>query len=318
MFLPTGTGRPVPVFLGLNFWGNHTLDADPGIRLSERWMRDDPERGVENHRALPESRGASASRWPIGTILARGYGLATAYAGDLEPDHPEGHRDGVRATLAPARGATPWGAIGVWAWGLSRARDALTRVDGVDADRIAVVGHSRLGKAALWAAAQDERFAMAISNDSGCMGAALSRRRFGETIAFVTMLFPHWFPERFRAYANREDELPVDQHMLLALIAPRPLYVASAEDDAWADPTGEFAATREASEVFRFLGGAGLPVGERPPVGRPVLGQIGYHVRAGEHDLTSEDWAAFLDFADLHLPPPSSRPSSPAPGTLGP
>jgi hypothetical protein len=304
LYLPTGALKAVPVFLGLNFWGNHSIGSDPGVRLSDRWMPDDPDHGVENHRATPDARGLSSSRWPVEMILRRGYGVATAYCGDLEPDHPEGYRSGVRAyaTFGPGPDPGRWGAVAAWAWGLSRALDYLEQDSGVDAGNVIAFGHSRLGKAALWAAAQDERFAMAISNNSGCMGAALSRRRFGETVQFINMLFPHWFPSPFHGYADREDDLPVDQHLLLALIAPRPLYVASAADDDWADPRGEFLSAQEASPVYRFLGGEGLAAEEMPPVGEPVMSQLGYHVRPGEHDITEYDWSQYLEFAARHLP----------------
>lgn len=304
LYLPADPPNPAPVFLGLNFWGNHSIQPDPDIRLSNRWMASDRDRGVRNHRATEESRGRSQSRWPVEMILQRGYGVATVYYGDIEPDHPEGYGSGVRAhaPYEPGAAANTWGAVAAWSWGLSRALDYLERDADVDARKVIVFGHSRLGKAALWAAAQDERFAMAISNNSGCMGAALSRRRFGETVQFVNMLFPHWFPAVFHEYADREDELPVDQHMLLALIAPRPLYVASAEEDDWADPRGEFLAAEAASRVYRFLGGEGLDADVMPPIGEPVMSQLGYHIRAGGHDVTEYDWTQYLEFATRYLP----------------
>jgi hypothetical protein len=310
LYLPKNAQRPVPAFLGLNFDGNHTVQPDPGISLSTNWMRANPKRGIIDNAATEASRGSSATRWPVPSILNHGYGLVTAYYGDLEPDHPEGWRSGARSIIAPPGpdGFAPnaWGAIGAWAWGLSRILDYLEQDTDVDAQRVALLGHSRLGKAALWAGAQDQRFAIVISNNSGCGGAALSRRQFGETVQRINTTFPHWFSESFKRYNAREADLPVDQHMLLALIAPRPLYVASAQEDLWADPRGEFLAAFHADPVYRLLGTPGLGATSMPEVNQPVGHTVGYHIRSGIHDVTQYDWDQYLQFADRHFHPQRS------------
>ena len=278
--------RPAPTFLGLNFNGNHSTHADPAILQPA---------------GAHAARGANASRWSVTRILERGYALATLWSGELFPDRIDGRADSVQGLFAaPEAGdGAAWGAVATWAWGLSRALDALLQEEVCGA--VALIGHSRLGKTALWAAARDERFALVVSNNSGCCGAALSRRRFGETVAAINTRFPHWFCRNFHAYNEREDSLPLDQHMLLALIAPRPLYVASATEDLWADPRGEFLAAMQADPAWRLFGQEGLPVREQPAPDAPVTGTIGYHLRSGGHDVTAWDWERYLDFADAQL-----------------
>jgi hypothetical protein len=227
------------------------------------------------------------------------------YYGDIEPDVVGAMKMGIRGTyLKPgqdAPGDGEWGAIAAWAWGLSRMADYLETDKDVDAARLAVIGHSRLGKTALWAGATDPRFAMVISNDSGEGGAAISRRGFGETVANLNDRFPHWFCGTYKRFSGREDQMPFDAHMLLALAAPRPLYVASAEEDQWADPKGEFLAAAAASQVYELLGRKGVGTAQMPPVNQPVGETVCYHVRTGKHDITAYDWQQYLDFAGRHF-----------------
>jgi hypothetical protein len=241
--------------------------------------------------------------WPAEQLIARGYGIAALYYGQLAPDDKDRFREGVIALFdGGSSGSRPphaWGALAAWGWGASRAMDYFATDARVDAARVAVVGHSRGGKAALWAGAEDERFALVISNESGEGGAALSRRMFGETVARINGSFPHWFTDTYKTFNGRETDLPVDQHMLLSLTAPRALYVASADEDLWADPRGEFLALAASSPVFSLWGDPAIRADQMPPIDTPlIVGRRAYHVRTGTHNLTPDDWDRFADFAD--------------------
>ncbi len=298
LYLPAGK-KNVPVFLGLNFGGNQTVQDDPAIPVTKNWVR----RG-DNHKATESSRGASASRWPVAEIVKRGYGVATIYCGDIDPDTHDEFKNGVhplydKTSEDGKRPADAWAGIAAWAWGLSRGLDYLQTDEDVDGGKVAVLGHSRLGKTSLWAGASDPRFAIVISNNSGCGGAALSRRAFGETVKRINTSFPHWFCKNFHQYNDNEGACPVDQHQLISLVAPRAVYVASATGDQWADPRGEFLALKHAAPVYELLTGSGLPVDKQPKADTPVMGQrMGYHLRTGKHDITSYDWQRYMDFAD--------------------
>ena len=299
IFIPNKPKGKVPVIVGYNFKGNHSTITDTTILYS-------PAFHLVKEPGHPDwERGNQSNRWSYDMIIDRGYAVATMCYHDIFPDKPE-LKDHSVISLFPGYDpdkTTPgeWQAIGAWAWGSSRIVDYLETEKKIDRDKIAIMGHSRQGKAALWAGAQDERFRVVISNDSGCGGAALFRRKFGETTGIINKAFPHWFCENFRQYNHKEELLPVDQHQLLALIAPRKVYVASAEDDLWADPRGEFLSAYHAGPVYRLYGLETITSDKMPLLHKPVMGDIGYHLRAGKHDVTDYDWERFMDFADKHF-----------------
>jgi (4-O-methyl)-D-glucuronate---lignin esterase len=273
LFTPNHENKPVPVFLLIN------------------------NRGAEN---TDPSRMIKSEFWPAEELIERGYGIAVFSNADVDPDNFDDFKNGIHGILDETpRQDDSWGTISAWAWGASRCLDYLVTNKDVAGDKVVVVGHSRGGKTALWAAAEDTRFAMAVSNESGCGGAALARRKYGETLDIINTAFPHWFCSNYKKYNNREDDLPVDMHMLMALIAPRAVYVASASDDLWADPKGSYLSLYNAIPVFNLLStDSDLPQ-VMPPMNKPVIsGNVAYHVREGSHNMLLKDWNWFMDFAD--------------------
>ena len=283
VYTPNNASAAVPAFMQLNFDGPD----------SDKMQLD------------PDQSGKLKSGIPIKEILEQGFGLVSVFQKDLIDHNEAEFRNTIHQLFFDVGQSFPkgheWGVLATISWSASRALDYLGGNDEIDANRVAIIGHSKLGKSTLWAAAQDQRFALAISVQSGCAGAALWRRKYGETLAKMS-IFPHWLCTNARKFIHQEDDLPVDQHMLLALIAPRPVYVASAFDDHWADPRGEYLSAYHASKVYHLLGRKGLTNMNSPSLNAPIIGQeVGYHIRPGGHSVNDYDWYQFLQFAKHHL-----------------
>jgi hypothetical protein len=283
----------------LSFTANSSAVDDPGVKQGEIWNRE--------KKRVPAPKGSNFGKLNVTPFLAQGIGVATVYYGDIDPDFQGGIPYGVRSLYLKSGQTEPapdeWGAIGAWAWGLSRAMDYLETDKGVDAKRVAIVGISRLGKTVLWAGAHDERFAMVIASCSGEGGAALSRRNYGETIKHLTepTRFPYQFAANYGKYGDRVDQFPVDAHMLIALIAPRPLLLQTGDTDGWSDPKGEFLAAVAAAPVFQLLGKQALGAEQMPPAGQRIFHTLGYVMHAGGHGTIPSDWDMFLEFMRMHL-----------------
>jgi len=276
LFVPNKEQNPVPLYLLIDNRG--PSNTDPTRKLRSEF-------------------------WPVEEVIARGYGIAVFSNADVDPDNFDDFKNGIHGVLDRGeRKGDAWGTIAAWAWGASRCMDYFETDKDIDHKKIAVVGHSRGGKTALWAGAEDERFALIISNESGCGGAALARRRFGETIARINTSFPHWFCSNYKKYGSNEDALPVDMHMLMALIAPRAVYVTSASDDLWADPRGSYLSLYHSVPVFRLLKTGTVLSEAMPPLNKQVIsGKVAYHVRDGAHNMLLKDWNWFMDFGDVIL-----------------
>jgi hypothetical protein len=289
LYTPAKRKGPVPVLLHLTFFG-----ADPG-RTSIV--------SVVNSRLPRFSEGG-----PLTNILARGYGYATVRYTEFEGDSATNNLGRARKlALAPIQ-AKPapdeWGTISAWAWGASRVLDYLETDGTVDAKRVAIIGHSRLGKTALWAGAHDPRFALVYSSCAGEMGSSLARRDYGETVDDMAQNFPWQFAGNFQKYSGHWNDMPVDAHMVIALNAPRPVFITGGTQDQWADPRGEFLAEVAAGPVYRLLGRKDLGETEGPPLDQPLIsGALGFHYHTGGHTMTPSDWQAFFDFAERFLRP---------------
>jgi len=276
LFTPNNRQKPVPAFLLIDNRG--PANTDP-------------------------TRSVKSEFWPVEEAIARGYGMAAFSNSDVDPDNFDDFKNGIHNLLDKSpRPDDAWGTLAAWAWGASRCLDYMVTDKDIAADKVAVVGHSRGGKTALWAGAEDTRFAMVISNESGCGGAALARRRFGETVSRINTSFPHWFCSNYKKYNNNEDALPVDMHMLLALSAPRALYVDCASEDLWGDPRGSYLALYNAVPVYKLLKiNSDIPE-SMPPLNKQVIsGKVAFHIRDGAHNMLLKDWNWFMDFADVVL-----------------
>lgn len=271
LFTPVKARGRVPVILALQFGGGGTHVPDPPV---------------------------------ANEIIARGWAYATLGYLDVQPDKIGTFDKGVIGATPSSkqRGPDTWGAVSAWAWGISRAIDYLAKDSRIDAKRIALHGHSRLGKTALWASALDARIAVVYASCPGEMGAALSRRDFGETVDDMAQNFPYWFADNFQKWVGRWNDMPVDAHQLIALSAPRGVFVTGGTQDQWADPKGEFLAEVAAGPVYRLLGAHDLGTTELPPLDTPVIGgDLGWYYHTGPHAATKEDWSTFLAFAAKYL-----------------
>lgn len=277
MFTPNKVKKPVPVFLVINHRGVKTMDV---------------------------TRKNKDGFWPAEEVIESGYGIAGFDVIDVAPDNKDEFTEGVLDQLYPEQVDMDNGmaALGAWGWGASRAIDYFEKDKSVDATKIISVGHSRGGKASLWHGAQDKRVAITISNESGNSGAALSRRNFGETVERIYNNFPYWFCPNYRQYAGNEDKLPVDQHMLISLIAPRAVYVASAAEDLWADPKGQYLGLYESQPAFNLYGIASNLPEEMPSVNEQIIQpHMGFHNRKGKHNMTPYDWQQFIKFTNRYF-----------------
>ena len=299
LHVPANTRRPPPVIVSLSFEPNIMTLPEPGVEEGFGW-------DLRTHQHVRGSKATVIGHLDIAALVRRGYAVASIYYGDIEPDFAGGDAFGVRRLfpMASPRGPHDWGAIGAWAWGASRVLDYLLTDREVDGRRATILGASRLGKAALWTGAQDQRFAAVIPVISGEGGAALSRRDFGETIADITAPgkgYAYWFAPHYADFAADPRTLPLDSHMLLALVAPRPVLLVNGSTDTWSDPTGEWLAAQAATPVYRLLGRQGVPA-ERPPLGQIAGRDLAVVTHDGPHGLLPQDVKRIADFLDRELP----------------
>ncbi|MDY3553953.1 acetylxylan esterase [Gemmata sp. JC717] len=297
---------PAACFVGPNFGGNHLLTDHEKVRVPTAWVPANYP-GVEKgtNKATAAGRGKQADTWPLRQVVEKGYAVATFYCGDVQPDRPN-VREGMHATLPPAEGGAPGDGTATvmwWAWGCHRAVDFLVTDKAIDPKRLAVVGHSRLGKTALLAGAFDDRIAVVIPHQSGCGGAGPSRSKNpkAEPVKRITTVFPHWFCGHFSAFGDDTTKLPFDQHSLIAICAPRPVLLTNAEDDQWANPPGQFDMLAAAAPAYKLYGDDRPVAAKVPEQGKLSDERLGYFIRAGKHAMTPDDWNVYVQFADKWL-----------------
>ncbi len=297
IYLPADAKKKVPLLLNLSFMANSSVVSDPGVKPGEIW-------GKEKKR-VPAPTGMNFGRLNVEPLLARGIGVATVYYGDIDPDFAGGVQLGVRKLYLKLGQSEPepdeWGSIAAWAWGLSRALDYFETDEGVDAKRVGIFGISRLGKTVLWAGARDPRFALVIASCSGEGGASLSRRNYGELVKHLNLRFGYQFCANYQKWGDRTGQMPMDAHMLVALMAPRPLLLQTGDKDFWSDPKGEFLAAVAASPVFKLLGRPGIGTNQLPAAGDYLPGVPAYYMHAGGHGTVPSDWEVFLKFLEANL-----------------
>lgn len=304
IYIPNKVKHPVAAIVGINFIGNQAVNADPGIKLTEAWTENSKMFPCAvNGKATDACRGVNSSQWPVESILDAGFALVTMYREEIASDRKEQmFQTGVH-TLYPElqNREDNFSTMSAWAWAMSRAVDYLETDKDIDKKKIVAFGFSRLGKAALWAGATDPRFAIVLSNESGAGGGKQFRRGIGENVKRLNTVFPHWYAKSFIKYSDKDTELPFDQHFVLALIAPRPVYLGTAEGDKQADPEGEFETAKASDAIYKLLGTKGFPGTSFPALNQPVIGQIGFHMRPGGHDVKNFDWNQYLNFSNLHF-----------------
>lgn len=300
IYLPAAARNPSPMFFSINFGAVQNAVDDPGITPQMVW---DP----KSHTKVMPPKGPGFGRIDAARLIDAGFGVATFYYGDVEPDYAAGYADSIRARYAKPgvneRAADDWGSIAAWAWAMSRVEDYFETDPAIDARRVAVHGVSRLGKTALWAAASDTRFAAVIACCSGEGGASLSHRDFGETIGHITANFPYQFAPNYARWAGYPDHAPMDSHMLIALVAPRPLLLQTGDKDLWSDPKGEFLAEVAAGPVYKLLGKNPLDTDVWPAAGTLILHDLAYYMHDGGHGMTAGDWDVYLRFLTFYLHP---------------
>lgn len=301
LVIPNHRKNPAPVFLGMNFGGNHTLVDDTNVAVPDAWMPTNiPRVHIANHHASESGRGKLADTWQLEQCIDRGYAVATYFCGDVQMDRTNAE-GGVRQLIHVPTAPDDWGTIAAWSWGMERVIDFLGRDKDIDKRAIAVIGQSRFGKASILTGAFDARVVLSIPIQAGCGGTLSVRAKKGETVKQINRL-PDWFCQEFHEFNDHPDRLPFDQDCLIALCAPRAVLLGEATKDHLTDPAGTFHMLQMAGVVYKFLGVDGLDATEMPPVNHLIDSNLGYFVGPGGHaPMTSNDWKFVLDFADKHL-----------------